>query len=97
MTPSLEMDLTIFQVCSYYINYFKLFATSFLYLSFFFFPLHLSHSSSSSLLSLSSEMMGVIYNFIRVDPDNFISNQRHIEIVISMAKTVSGWVFLVSN
>ncbi|XP_019855725.1 PREDICTED: importin-7-like [Amphimedon queenslandica] len=35
-----------------------------------------------------SEMMGVIYNFIRVDPDNFISNQRHIEIVISMAKTV---------
>ena len=35
------------------------------------------------------EMMSVVYNYIRVDNDTFLSNPKHVEIVISMAKTVS--------
>jgi hypothetical protein len=35
-----------------------------------------------------SEMMDVVYNFIRIDTQTFLSNPKHIEIVISMSKTV---------
>jgi importin-8 len=35
-----------------------------------------------------AEMMDVVYNFIRIDTQTFLSNPKHIEIVISMSKTV---------
>ena len=41
------------------------------------------------LLLLFSEMMSVLYNFVKVDTEAFLSNPKHIEIIISMCKTVS--------
>lgn len=35
------------------------------------------------------EIMSVLVNFIRIDNTGFLSNARHIEIVIAMAKSVS--------
>ncbi|CAI8028552.1 Importin-7 [Geodia barretti] len=35
-----------------------------------------------------SEMMGVIYNYVRVDTDVFLSNPKHLEIVVTMCKKV---------
>jgi hypothetical protein len=35
-----------------------------------------------------SEMMGVIYNYMRVDTDVFLSNPKHLEIVVTMCKKV---------
>ena len=34
-------------------------------------------------------MMSVVFNYIRVDNEGFLSNPKHVEIVIAMAKTVS--------
>ena len=51
------------------------------------------HTNNDHPLSLSPslEMMSVVYNYIRVDNDTFLSNPKHVEIVISMAKTVSTY------
>ena len=38
----------------------------------------------------TTEMMSVIFNYIRVDNDAFVSNPSHVEIVIAMAKSVSS-------
>lgn len=35
-----------------------------------------------------SEMMSVVFNYIRVDNEGFLSNPKHVEIVIAMAKTM---------
>ncbi len=35
------------------------------------------------------EMMSVIFNYIRVDNEGFLTNAQHVEIVIAMAKTVN--------
>jgi len=35
-----------------------------------------------------TEMMSVLYNFVRVDTDTFLSNTKHIEIIISMCKSI---------
>ena len=41
--------------------------------------------------SCSSEMMSVLYNFVKVDTDTFLSIPKYIEIVISMCKAVSSF------
>jgi hypothetical protein len=35
-----------------------------------------------------SEMMSVLYNFVKVDIDAFLSNPKHLEILVSMCKSV---------
>ena len=35
-----------------------------------------------------SEMVSVLYNFIRVDIESFLSDTKHVEVIISMCKTV---------
>ena len=40
------------------------------------------------IISLRPEMMGVIYNYMRVDTDVFLSNPKHLEIVVTMCKKV---------
>ncbi|CAI8028553.1 Importin-7, partial [Geodia barretti] len=40
------------------------------------------------MISLRPEMMGVIYNYVRVDTDVFLSNPKHLEIVVTMCKKV---------
>ena len=35
------------------------------------------------------EMMAVMYNFIRIDTDTFLTNPKHIQIIIAMSKSVS--------
>ena len=35
-----------------------------------------------------TEMMTVMYNYIRVDTTNFLSNTSYVEVVIEMAKAV---------
>ena len=34
-------------------------------------------------------MMSVLYNFVKVDNDAFLSDPRYLQMVISMCKTVS--------
>ena len=36
-------------------------------------------------------MMSVVYNYIRVDTTNFLSNTSYVEVVIEMSKAVSQW------
>ena len=36
-------------------------------------------------------MMSVLYNFVKVDTDTFLSIPKYIEIVISMCKAVSSF------
>jgi hypothetical protein len=35
-----------------------------------------------------SEMMSVLYNLVRVDTDTFLSDPKHLEIIVSMCKTI---------
>ena len=43
----------------------------------------------TNTLPIFSEMMSVLYNFVKVDTEVFLSNPKHIEVIISMCKTVS--------
>ena len=37
----------------------------------------------------ATDMMAVLYNFVKVDTEMFLSNVKHVEIVITMCKSVS--------
>ena len=57
---------------------------------------HLNLLSNIHILSLSlslyfdgSEMMSVLYNFVKADTNAFLSNPKHIEIILAMCKQVS--------
>ena len=39
--------------------------------------------------SQSTDMMSVLYNFVKVDNDTFLSDPKHLEMVATMCKTVS--------
>ena len=36
-----------------------------------------------------TDMMGVLYNFVKVDTETFLTNLKHVEVVITMCKSVS--------
>lgn len=63
------------------------------------------HASDHVVCFLFLEMMAVVYNFIRIDTDTFLTNAKHIEITIAMSKSVRSlyhfvvflWHFLLSG
>ena len=36
-----------------------------------------------------ADMMAVLYNFVKVDTETFLSDSKHVEVIISMCKAVS--------
>ena len=51
--------------------------------------LSLSLSLSSPSFPTCPEMMSVLYNFVKADTNAFLSNPKHIEIILAMCKQVS--------
>ena len=37
-----------------------------------------------------SDMMPALHNFVTTDPDAFISNPKHLEVIYNMCKKVSS-------
>ncbi len=40
-----------------------------------------------------ADMMPVLYNYVKVDIETFLSNPKHVEVVITMCKSV-GAIFV---
>ena len=41
-----------------------------------------------TITCVSTDMVSVLYNFVKVDVETFLSDTKHVEIIMSMCKTV---------